>query len=87
MEWQKININSPHIKKKNNVATFHLAPDFTKYFAFCAEVGIDSKEDCANPLVCHSAEEEDTREVEHEGSTSKDGTHLIPKDKSNGTTK
>jgi len=34
-----------------NVATFDLAPSFTKYEAFCAEAGIDDNQDVREPLA------------------------------------
>ena len=34
----------------NNVATFHLAPGFNKYYSFCATAGIEN--DADDPIIC-----------------------------------
>ena len=44
-----------HLSKKNNIATFHLAPGFDNYFAFCSDTRIDTNHDRLDPLVCLSA--------------------------------
>ena len=45
------------LAKENNVATFYLAPGFTKYYAFCAQAGLDDEVDLKDPLICHQVED------------------------------
>ena len=49
------------LARENNVATFYLAPGFTKYFAFCAETEVDTEMDRKNPLICQQAQDEDLK--------------------------
>ena len=39
------------LSPKNNVATFHLAPGFNNYYAFCTEAGVDINES-DDPIIC-----------------------------------
>ena len=43
------------LSKSTNVSTFHLAPGYKKYHAFCAEADLDDKDNYNNPM-CHVAE-------------------------------
>ena len=55
------------LSKSTNVSTFHLAPGYTKYHAFCAEADLDDKEDYNDPM-CHVAEitdDEDSDDDDH----------------------
>ena len=40
----------------NNVATFHMAPGFEKYKAFCAMADIDPMADWEDPLIAEPAQ-------------------------------
>lgn len=52
------------LSKESNVATFYLAPNFNKYFTFCAEAGLNKHHDDTNPLVCQTTLDEVTTNVE-----------------------
>ena len=43
------------LSRSTNVSTFHLAPGYTKYHAFCAEADLDDEDDYNDPM-CHVAE-------------------------------
>jgi hypothetical protein len=51
---------------QSNVATFHLAPGYSKFQAFCAEAGINDQLDDTLPMCVHSTEsvEEEVPEPE-----------------------
>ena len=42
--------------RSNNVATFHMAPGFEKYKAFCATADIDPMEDWEDPLIAEPSQ-------------------------------
>ena len=39
------------LSKESNVPTFHMAPGYNNYFAFCTEAGIDTLSDQNDPLI------------------------------------
>ena len=45
--------------KKDNVATFRLAPGFNKFTAFCADCGMDPATKTDNPVICNETDEDD----------------------------
>ena len=57
------------LAKENNVATFYLAPGFSKYFTFCAETELDTETDRQDPLVCQDAQQNnlELEDTENEG--------------------
>ena len=43
------------LDKASNVATFHLAPGYNKFEAFCAEAGLDPKQEDTKPIIAEEA--------------------------------
>ena len=42
------------LSHESNVATFFLAPGFSRYYSFCSEADVDNHHDLTCPLVCES---------------------------------
>ena len=65
-EDRKRNIWVP-LSKSTNVSTFHLAPGYTKYHAFCAEADLNNEDDYNNPMcqVAEITDDEDSDNDDH----------------------
>jgi hypothetical protein len=52
---QTHNLTIP-LNRLNNVATFNLAPGYTKFMGFCAEAEVDYAKEQDNPIICMPAQ-------------------------------